>query len=59
MKSINWRTPKRSNQGNCVQVALLPSTVLVQDSKNPGPRLTVSTADWSALVTAIRSGRLN
>jgi Domain of unknown function (DUF397) len=45
-----WRKSSRStSQGNCVEVAQLPSQVTaVRDSKNPtAPALTFPTPTWS------------
>lgn len=54
-----WRKSVRSApQGeNCVEVANLPGTVAVRDSKDPaGGALTVPRVAWRALADQIRSG---
>ncbi|HET9256905.1 MAG TPA: DUF397 domain-containing protein [Pseudonocardiaceae bacterium] len=50
---IVWHTSSYSfGNGNCVQVAPTPETVLVRDSKNPdGPALTVPAPAWRVFLT--------
>lgn len=37
-----------SGSGDCVEVALTPSTIHIRDSKNPhGPHLTASRTTWT------------
>ena len=44
-----------SQGGNCVEVASVPGTVAVRDTKNPdGPRLSVTPADWRAFTQSLR-----
>ncbi|GAA3058816.1 DUF397 domain-containing protein [Streptomyces glomeratus] len=39
------------SSGDCVEVALRPTTIHIRDSKNTtGPRLTLSPAAWSEFV---------
>lgn len=54
-----WRKSSYSGkETNCVEVAL-GREVGVRDSKRPGAgQLTVSASDWSALIGAVKSGRL-
>jgi hypothetical protein len=56
-----WRKSSRSsgNGGNCVEVALnLPGIVAVRDSKNPdGPALVFAATEWSAFLSAARTGQ--
>ena len=57
MEPVIWRKARRSNDqgGECVEVAQLPGTVAVRDSKNPdGPRLLVSREAFRALATALK-----
>lgn len=59
-KLINWRRASRSstNGGNCVEVANVPGTVAVRDSKNQdGPRLAVSPGFWSAFTRRVQRDR--
>lgn len=53
-----WRKSARSgDQGACVEVAALTSSVAVRDSKNPaGPALRFDSAIFAALVGRIRAG---
>ncbi|MEU0406408.1 DUF397 domain-containing protein [Streptomyces griseorubiginosus] len=38
--------------GDCVEVALTPTTIHIRDSKTPqGPRLTASPAPWTDFLT--------
>ncbi|WP_126635808.1 DUF397 domain-containing protein [Embleya hyalina] len=54
-----WRKSTYSNgdQGNCVEVRDdLPGIVPIRDSKDPSiGHLTITTAAWTALTSAIRS----
>jgi hypothetical protein len=54
---MKWRKSSYSSNGNCVEVALLPSgQVAIRDSKNPtGPVLEVSESDWRDFVTRMRA----
>ncbi|MFD0556784.1 uncharacterized protein DUF397 [Stackebrandtia endophytica] len=59
-----WRKSSRSsNNGNCVEVAPVSAVVAVRDSKldttGDFPYLTVSAAEWSTLLTTIRTGDLS
>lgn len=54
----NWRRASHSgtNGGNCVEVATVPGTVAVRDSKDvQGPRLAVSPVAWRTLTRRIKS----
>ena len=50
--STAWRKSTYSNaDGNCVEVAILPSAVAVSDSKDrAGPVLTFAAAEWRDLI---------
>ena len=44
--------------GNCVELARLPASVLVRDSKNPdGPELAFTAAEWEAFTHRVKAGR--
>jgi Domain of unknown function (DUF397) len=49
-----------SNGGDCVQTRQASSgAVQVRDSKNPGPVLTFSKAQWLAFTAAVKNGQHN
>ncbi|MFI0480349.1 DUF397 domain-containing protein [Actinomadura sp. 9N215] len=53
-----WRKASRStsNGGNCVEVARIPETIAVRDSKDPhGPKLTVSHDDFRRFAETLKS----
>jgi hypothetical protein len=57
-----WRKSSHSgdNGGNCVEVAGLPGSVAVRDSKNPaGPALAVAPQAWAAFTAAVRAGEFD
>lgn len=51
LNDARWRKSTRSaNSGACVEVALLPTTSAIRDSKNPaGGALLLPTAAWHNL----------
>ncbi len=52
-----WRKSSHSAQseGNCVEVATLPSGVAVRDSKDPdGPVLRFTAEEWHAFLSRVR-----
>ncbi|MEQ4302500.1 DUF397 domain-containing protein [Plantactinospora sp. B6F1] len=54
LTGLVWRKSSRSdnNGGQCVEVAALPGTFAVRDSKDPsGPVLTFTPHAWTAFVT--------
>ena len=56
-----WRKSARSGeQGACVEVAAVTTSIAVRDSKNPaGPALRFDRAIFAALVGRIRAGHLD
>ena len=58
---LNWRKSTRSGAaGHCVEVANVPATVLVRDSKNAdGPVLQFGETDWSGFIAGVRAGEFD
>ncbi len=56
-----WRKSSRSgHDGNCVEVAYLPTKIAVRDSKHPhGPALFFSHEIWSLFLADVKNGRFN
>jgi hypothetical protein len=46
-----------NESGDCVEVATIPGTVHVRDSKNIGPQLAVSDSAWGGFVAYASAGR--
>jgi len=58
LTSVSWRksTYSGGNGGNCIQVAGLPGTVAVRDSKDPdGPALLFTAAEWAAFTARVKA----
>jgi len=58
LTSVSWRksTYSGGNGGNCIQVAGLPGTVAVRDSKDPdGPVLLFTAAEWAAFTARVKA----
>lgn len=52
---LNLKQLAERHQGNCVEVATRPDTVMVRDSKDPeGPTLAVDPDDWRWFVAHLR-----
>jgi hypothetical protein len=53
-----WRKSSRSGQnGNCVEIANLATSVGVRDSKSPNAgHLTFSRSTWTAFITQAKAG---
>lgn len=51
-----WHTSSRCNNGNCVEVAALPSHMIgVRDNKDPqSPVLRFSAAEWESFVRRVK-----
>ena len=57
LTSASWRKSTYSgcNGGNCIQVAGLPGTIAVRDSKDPdGPALLFTAAEWAAFTARVK-----
>jgi hypothetical protein len=58
-----WHKSSRSNGNggsNCVEVAVVETTIGVRDSKNPdGPVLTFTPTDWESFVDGAKHGRFD
>jgi predicted secreted Zn-dependent protease len=59
--NLTWRKSTRSGAaGHCVEVANVPSAVLVRDSKDAnGPVLTFAAAQWSGFISGVRAGEFD
>ena len=58
LTSVSWRKSSYSggNGGNCIQVADLPGTIAVRDSKDPdGPALLFTAAEWAAFTARVKA----
>lgn len=51
-----WQLTSRCNNGNCVEVALLPkeSVVAVRDNAANSPILTFSADEWNAFISTFK-----
>jgi hypothetical protein len=60
LSRARWRKSRRSAQGqDCVEVAGLPDSVAVRDSKNPGgPALVFPRSAWRLFVDQVRADTL-
>ena len=56
---IPWRTATKSAAGNCVQVARHGSTIMIADSKNPGPFLSYTLQEWDAFLDGAKKGEFD
>ncbi|GAA3815282.1 hypothetical protein GCM10022403_056080 [Streptomyces coacervatus] len=57
LSSVAWRKSSYSDEegADCVEIADLPGTVPVRDSKNPaGPILLVPTPAWTAFIGGLQ-----
>ena len=57
LTSVSWRKSSYSggNGGNCIEVAGLPGTIAVRDSKDPdGPALLFTPAEWAAFTARVK-----
>ncbi|WP_018252295.1 DUF397 domain-containing protein [Salinispora mooreana] len=55
-----WRKSTRSQTSNCVEVAPLPATVALRDSKDQaGPVLLFDRGEWRNFLAATKEGRLD
>jgi uncharacterized protein DUF397 len=55
-----WRKSTRSSTGSCVEVAPMPDTILVRDSKDRGgPVLTFDRAVFAAFIDGVTRGEFD
>ena len=58
MRELAWRKSIRSEQYNCVEVAVTSEFSAVRDSKDPaGDHFAVSRPQWRSFLSALRGGR--
>jgi hypothetical protein len=55
-ESYAWKTSTASGSNECIAVAFVGDLVLVKHSKQDGPVLTFSRAEWEAFVAGVRGG---
>jgi hypothetical protein len=56
---VHFRKSSKSNfSGNCVEVAIKGSSVLVRDSKNPGTEMQFTPGLWAAFTDFVRKQNL-
>jgi len=52
---VHWRRSSKSTfNGNCVEVAATGASVLVRDSKDPGPVVQFSPSRWTAFIDYVK-----
>jgi Domain of unknown function (DUF397) len=59
---VIWRkSTYSSSNGQCVEVAFLPGTIAVRDTKaaGAGPILVFSAAEWEAFVNGVKGGEFD
>jgi hypothetical protein len=59
--TLVWRKSTRSGAaGHCVEVAQVPSAVLVRDSKDiDGPVLAFGAPGWAGFIAGVRAGEFD
>ncbi|WP_017976596.1 DUF397 domain-containing protein [Actinopolyspora halophila] len=58
MNELKWRRSRRSEQYNCVEVALVSDGALVRDSKAPDEaHVEVSVDQWRRFLAQVSTGR--
>ena len=59
--TLSWRKSTRSGAaGHCVEVATVPTTVLMRDSKDvTGPVLSFGRTQWTGFVDGVRAGEFD
>lgn len=58
--STVWRRSTKSGGGNCVEVSINSTSVLMRHSKSPhGPVLKFSHEEWEAFLTGVRGGEFD
>ncbi|MCO8273363.1 DUF397 domain-containing protein [Actinoplanes sp. TRM 88003] len=56
---LEWRKTKRCTSGNCVEVALTGSHVLVRNSTSPDDVLSFTVEEWEAFVGGVKEGEFS
>ena len=57
--SAQWQKSSKSNfSSNCVEVTVIGASLLVRDSKNPGPVMQFGLSHWTAFIDCVKKGNL-
>ena len=57
---LAWRTARRSNGTNCVEVAQVPDGVALRNSRTPdGPVIVYTAAEFAAFLDGARRGEFD
>jgi hypothetical protein len=60
LAEASWQKSRYSSANGCVEVAVLPDTVAVRDSKDRGgPVLMFNQTEWRAFVGAVKDGQFD
>jgi predicted secreted Zn-dependent protease len=57
---LSWRKSSRSEEANCVEVAISPADVLVRHSQDhPGKILRFTYSEWHAFLAGVRNNEFD
>jgi len=59
-ESLNWRISSWSQSGNCVELAVHQSGVLLRNSKHrQGAHLEFTATEWTAFIAGVKAGEFD